>query len=710
MKNELYVWLVKTCLLPAIVGLSCLTGANAQSWYDSAEYRIDTLRKGDFTLRITDEFSNPVTDSVYIRLKKHEFPWGNTVEPFDYTSLSKWKQAALLKYYNYGVVESFKWPYMEGTQGNVNYTGIDAVYAWADTVGWDVRAHTLIWGGSQNWQMPGWTLTMEGEELYNACETRVRREVSRYQGIIKEYDVINEPIHETWLYETAGDSIKWNSFIWADEEDPDARLFVNEYNVIVWGPTDTFIDTVQSMLDHGAPIDGIGVQGHMEGTLNWSDIKSRLDQVAELGLPIKITEFDMKIEEQNISEQSMASSYGTMMRICFSHPAVEGLVWWGYKDPTYRNGSGIFDEYKRPKIAADTVYHLIHEKWSTNISGLPAVDGTISFHGFFGDYEVGVKVGDEYLIIPASCLKINDSEEITLNLVNAVPEPPKLIRADHNPAGTVVYLYFDKPMNDPAASVADFLLYAIAPSAISSASLGDNASIVELNLASNLHYGSYYSISYIPGNLTSTNGGKLDYAGPETVPNKIPGFAGVETTIDGAAIEISMSSPISDPSGSLDNFEVEVNDEVAALSGIDYKTGYDSIFVLTLSAPLTSSEDLVRFSYIRGTLQNPEGYLLDNVSKMLVTNTMPSGIDNSKVSGIQVYPNPFNDALVIDASRSESFDKIVLTDMNGKEIRYIVKYNSTKYTLSTSDLLSGAYKLMIFRNDTLVAETSVVKE
>jgi GH35 family endo-1,4-beta-xylanase len=710
MKKEYITKLFRTKYLFVHVLLIGFISTNAQTWYETAEERIDTLRKGNFTLRITDELSNPLTDSVYIHLKKHEFPWGNTVEHFDNTTMSKWKQCALLKYYNAGVVESFKWPYMESTEGVVNYSDVDAVYAWADSVDWDVRAHTLIWGGDENWQMPGWTLTMTGEELYNACETRVRREVNRYKGIIKEYDVINEPIHETWLYSNAGDSIKWNSYIWANEENPEARLFVNEYNVIVWGPTDTFVDTVRNMMDHGAPIDGIGVQGHMEGTLNWSDIKSRLDQVATLGLPIKVTEFDMKIDEQNISEQSMANAYGMMMRICFSHPSVAGLIWWGYKDPTYRNGSGIFDEDKRPKIAADTVYHLIHEKWSTNIKGIPAGDGSISFNGFYGDYEVGVKVGDEYLVIPASCLKANEGSEIAVSLIDAVPEPPKLIRADHDLTGTIVYLYFDKSMNDPASSVTDFLLYAVAPSTISSVTLGDDASVVQLNLASNLHYGSYYSISYIPGNLTSTNGGKLYYAGPETVPNKIPGFVSVETTIDGIALEISLSASISDPSGSLDNFTVEVNGDPILLTGIEHKTGYDSIFILTLADPITSPDDLIKFSYTRGTLTNPEGYLLDNVSRMIVTNNLPSMLSDKKGSVIKIYPNPFNDALIIDARKTEGFDKIILTDISGKEIKHVLLRNTRYFTLCSSELLPGPYIVRLFKDNTLVTERSIIKE
>ncbi len=710
MKKDYASGYQKIVTLMTAIAISCLLNTNAQTWYDSAEYRIDTLRKGDFTLRITDELDNPVTDSVYIRLKKHEYQWGNTIEPIDQSTYSRWQQAVLQKYYNCGVAEEFKWYQMEGSQGNVNYAIVDTIYAWAARIGWDVRAHTLIWGGSQNWQMPGWTLNLTGEPLYNACSTRVHRDVAHYQGIIKEYDVINEPVHETWLYEQAGDSIKWNAFKWADEEDPDARLFVNEYNVIVWGSTADYVNTIQEMLDHGAPIDGIGAQGHMEGTLNWLDIKNKLDQLATLGLPIKVTEFDMKIDEQHISDQSMANSYGTMMRICFSHPAVEGLIWWGFKDPTYRNGSGIFDENKRPKIAADTVYHLIHEKWSTNISDKPAGDGTISFHGFFGDYEIGVKTGDEYMVIPASCLKADDGTEIALSLTDAVPEHPKLIGADHNLDGTVVYLYFDKPMSDPSAEASNFILYAVAASTINSASLGEDPSVIELNLASNLHYNNYYSISYLPGNLTSADGGTLEITGPETVPNNIPGCVSAETTVDGTAIELILSEPISDPSGSPGNFEVEVNGDPVEITGVEYKTGYDSVFVISLANPVVNSDMVVRVSYTRGTLHDDDGYLMDDIYRLLVTNNVPSAIQEENESGIQFYPNPFASELIIKAGETGSFDEIALIDINGKEVLHSTTDNTVHYALHTSGLVSGTYQLIVYKNGKVIAKTHVIKE
>jgi GH35 family endo-1,4-beta-xylanase len=641
-------------------------------------------------------------------LKKHEFRWGNTIDFFDNLPLSKWKQAVLLKYYNCGVVEAFKWPYIEGTKGNLNYSQVDFAYDWAEKVGWDLRAHTLLWGGDNSWQMPAWTLNMQGQELYNECETHIRREVNRYKGIIKEYDVINEPLHETWLADNAGDSINWNAFKWADEEDPDARLFVNEYNVIVWG-TSGFNEAVQDMIDHGAPVDGIGVQGHMENWINWNDVKTRLDAVAELGLPVKVTEFDMKIDEYGINDQNMANYYATMMRTCFSHPAVEGFVWWGYCDPTYRNGSGIFSEDRSPKIAADTVYHLIHEKWSTNIKTLPEADGTVQFHGFYGDYEVHVKSGDKNVFIPVSCIKADDGQEIAISLNNALPESPRLVQIDHNLDGTVLNLYFSKEMQNPSSHISDFMVYSTSSVNVDSASLdNEDKKTVKLYLASNIKYGRYYSFSYIPGNWASTDSGSLEVIGAETINNKIPGCVGAQTTVEGDGIEVFLSETVSDPTGSLANWQLRVGTAYVELSAINYKPGYDSVLVITLANTLTAS-DKAKIYYDRGTLTGKSGYWLDDINQK-VDNKVATTVKNNSTKNLLVYPNPFNNELTLECDGCEYFDEILITDVLGREVKHLTNYSQDHALIDVNGLEKGIYILYLKKDGNILSKIKISKE
>jgi hypothetical protein len=79
-------------------------------------------------------------------------------------------------------------------------------------------------------------------------------------------------------------------------------------------------------------IDGIGIQGHyfeFKGT-NYSysldTLRSNLNRIAAIGLPIYISEFD--INEANDNTQLL--NYQTYLPLFWEHPAVQGITLWGY--------------------------------------------------------------------------------------------------------------------------------------------------------------------------------------------------------------------------------------------------------------------------------------------------------------------------------------------------------------------------------------------
>jgi GH35 family endo-1,4-beta-xylanase len=214
------------------------------------------------------------------------------------TSNDDWIKSVMLKYCNYGVCgNQFKWSGIESSQGQLNYGPFENTLGWFQKVGWNMRAHTLLWGGTSSTdyhELPKWVGELSPEAMYDTCKLHVMREVTRYKGIVKEYDVLNEPTHATYLQSKVGDSINWNCFKWAHEADSNARLFVNEYNIVEWqDQTDAFIAFVKKILQHGAPVHGIGSQCHMGTSIDIPQVKARFDQLAQFGLPIKVTEFDM---------------------------------------------------------------------------------------------------------------------------------------------------------------------------------------------------------------------------------------------------------------------------------------------------------------------------------------------------------------------------------------------------------------------------------
>jgi GH35 family endo-1,4-beta-xylanase len=160
---------------------------------------------------------------------------------------------------------------------------------------------------------------------------------------------------------------------------------------------------IRKLLKQGVPIAGIGVQGHLHGeTFDRSQLRKALDSLAVFNLPIKVTEFNMpgqrskyyreKIMVMSPQEEEMkANELTDYYRICFAHPAVEGILMWGFWEGA--NWIPVSSLYKRdwtPTPAAEAYRNLIYKEWWTNESGTAGSDGVHSTPAFFGRYKVTV--------------------------------------------------------------------------------------------------------------------------------------------------------------------------------------------------------------------------------------------------------------------------------------------------------------------------------
>jgi len=54
--------------------------------------------------------------------------------------------------------------------------------------------------------------------------------------------------------------------------------------------------------------------------------KSQTGQFGDFGIPIWVTEYDSKTPDVNKRAENLENLY----RIAFSHPAVEGIIMWGF--------------------------------------------------------------------------------------------------------------------------------------------------------------------------------------------------------------------------------------------------------------------------------------------------------------------------------------------------------------------------------------------
>lgn len=363
------------------------------AWYNNAEARIDSLRKADFTVKAA-----PGSD-VTVKLVRHAFPFGsalNITTSDKSDSVENWYKAEAKKLFWHAVSENqFKWPEYEPEKGKILK---DEMYRYVDFTqenGWKLRGHAIMWGHQgygfdKHYSNPN--SPKQCKAFAKFLKARINRDLKEYKGKITEYDVWNEPLHESYVFNTCGWGILDSAFIWAHRIDPDAKLYINEYNVVAAGETDRYVTLIQGMLKRKVPIHGIGVQCHFGlRPVVPGLIKERLDKLAALGLPIKVTEFDVGDWQvgMNDTEEVQADKFEKFIRTAFSHPAINGIVLWGFWDNRHwvKNG-GIVAADGREKPAAKRVYDLWHKVWTTEATVKAGADGVAKFRGFKGKYQV----------------------------------------------------------------------------------------------------------------------------------------------------------------------------------------------------------------------------------------------------------------------------------------------------------------------------------
>jgi len=368
------------------------------TWYGEASTRIEKHRKKDFSVKAK------AGERVRIELVRHEFPFGTALAlNARQDSVEKWYRKTAAAYFWHGVNENiFKWPDYEPRKGDVKRKALQEYVGFARENGWDLRAHAIMWGHQGYGFDKHWSIQGSCEDLQRNIKMRIDRDLKEYKGKIAEYDVWNEPFHEPFLFDKCGWQILDSAFVWAHRADPGAKLYVNEYNVVAAGETDRFHSLVKKMLERGVPVHGVGVQCHFDNRpVIPALIKERLDRLATLGLLIKVTELDFGSEAGGLgmSEEQQAQRYKAFVTSAFSHPAVSGILLWGFWDGRHWvKGGGIIDGKGRAKPAADTLQNLWRKTWATSLQSVAAENGEVLFRGFPGKYKVTFGEGREEFV------------------------------------------------------------------------------------------------------------------------------------------------------------------------------------------------------------------------------------------------------------------------------------------------------------------------
>ena len=268
-------------------------------------------------------------------------------------ALKGWPQLAELVRFQCAVVTpelALKWALLEPTPGGLQFARMDAIADFARANGLRVRGHTLVWRRS----VPEWgRAELHARPDWNIVKRFFASVMPRYGDVIDEWDVVNEPIdvegapaafRENPLKQAFGTDYIRRALEEARLYAPHARLMINEFGLEASSAAsqrkrETFLRLVEHLKISGAPLDGVGLQSHLDlnaGPFAAEPFAQFLSALASMNLRITLSELDVKERDYAspaaIRDREVATATTDYLAVALDQPAVSAVLTWGLSD------------------------------------------------------------------------------------------------------------------------------------------------------------------------------------------------------------------------------------------------------------------------------------------------------------------------------------------------------------------------------------------
>ncbi|MEV4414576.1 endo-1,4-beta-xylanase [Catellatospora sp. NPDC049609] len=235
---------------------------------------------------------------------------------------------------------AMKWESTEPSDNNWTWSGADQIVDFAVANNQQVHGHTLVWHS----QTPGWVQGLGATAMRTAMQDHIATVVGRYASnpAVVSWDVVNEVFDEnggfrtSFWYNTLGQGFIADAFRYARAADPNAKLCINDYNVEgINAKSTAMYNLVQSLRAQNVPVDCVGFQSHLATQYGFpSDMRQNLQRFAALGVEVRITELDIRIQTPRTSakDATQAQYYTNAVNACLEVTACTGITIWGFTD------------------------------------------------------------------------------------------------------------------------------------------------------------------------------------------------------------------------------------------------------------------------------------------------------------------------------------------------------------------------------------------
>jgi endo-1,4-beta-xylanase len=349
--------------------------------------------------------AEPAIKTVYAE----DFMIGSAVNRRQFSDSSNQDVPIIEKHFNTITPENaLKWGSLQRQPGSYYFDAADRFVEFGTERAMTIIGHTLVWHS----QTPRWVFQGEDgkpptrEVMLERMRHHIYSVVGRYKGRVHGWDVVNEALNEDgtlrpspWLRSIGEDYLE-KAFQFANEVDPDAELYYNDYSLNNPRKRDGAVRLVKKLQSAGLKIDGIGMQAHYRlETPKINQIEDSIKAFSKLGIKVMFTELDIKAlptpgpGSADLSrrigsdpkwnpypdglpaevQQSLAERYADLFRLLIKYrESISRVTFWGVTDQSsWLNNFPIrgrtdypllFGRDRQPKSAFHAVIQVASER------------------------------------------------------------------------------------------------------------------------------------------------------------------------------------------------------------------------------------------------------------------------------------------------------------------------------------------------------------
>jgi len=285
------------------------------------------------------------------------YPIGVAVDEMSLMTDPKYRSLILKDFNSITPENMLMWNHLRPSENTFDFSRVDSIVNFALKHHIRMIGHPLVYFQT----MPDWVENFQGDSAAweHLLKNHIQTVVGRYRGKMAGWIVVNELFDSNGNYRMDAENKKFinvwaqhlgpgyiaRAFIYAHQADPNAVLFISDYDQEKYSKKMMAIVNLANQLKaRHVPVGGIALQMHTDINVTLDGINYALTQSQRTGLQVYISELDIRLNPKDLtlSPTDAASNLGKQNKLFYYIPHAYnalvprsqqfGITFWGITD------------------------------------------------------------------------------------------------------------------------------------------------------------------------------------------------------------------------------------------------------------------------------------------------------------------------------------------------------------------------------------------